>query len=75
MHFECWAFREHGLIKDGLCGGEDKIIGGAHENPSFASWGSTQVGHQFGLWGEFVCAHFSRDEDICSAAKDPKMVY
>ena len=75
LHLRHGTLEKHGLIKDGLRSHEDNIIRGAHENPSFASWGSTQVGHQLGLWRKFVCAHFSRDEDICCAAEDPKMVY
>ena len=73
-HFQCRAFGEHGLIEDGLRSHEDDIVGGTHEDPSFTPWGSTQVGHQLGLWGKLVCAYFSRDEDIGSAAEDPKMV-
>ena len=73
-HLRHRAFREHGLIKDGLRSRKDDIVGGAHKDPSFASQGSAQVGHQLGLRREFVCAYFSRDEDIGSAAEDPKMV-
>ena len=74
-HLRRRALRKHGLIKDGLRSHKDDVIRGAHEDPSFASWGSTQVGHQLGLWGEFVCAHFSRNEDVGSATEDSEVVY
>ena len=74
-HLRRRALGKHGLIKDGLRSRKDDVVRGTHEDPSFTPWGSAQVGHQLGLWGEFVDAHFSRDEDICSAAEDPKMVY
>ena len=74
-HLRHRTFGKHELIKDGLRSREDDIVGGTHENPSFSSRGGAQVGHQLGFWRKFICAHFSRDEDICSAAEDPKMVY
>ena len=74
-HLRHRAPGKHGLIEDGLRSREDDVIGGAHEDPSFTSWSGTQVGHQLGLWGKFVRAHFSRDEDIGSTAEDPKVVY
>ena len=49
-HLRHRASGKHGLIKDGLRSREDDIVRGAHEDPSFASWGDTQVGHQLGLW-------------------------
>ena len=74
-HLRRRALGKHGLIKDGLRSREDDIVRGAHEEPTFAPWGCAQVGHQLGLWRKFVRAHFSRDEDVCSTAEDPKVVY